>query len=147
MPTSVAVRPVPVRSVASCRAWFRQTGDVTDGIDVTSRSIWVSWDTEAVARFPDGGPTHPESFDAGWCTLAADSQTIHLRVDHQSFPPRMGISGDITNIASPSWQASDVDRSVGFADRFEPPRELLDQRVDKGTDPIYQPASLMGSAQ
>ena len=107
---------------------------------------WVSWDADAVAGFADGGPTQPGSSDACGCAFEAAMLAVDRRVDRRSVPLHGRTRDETANITALPWQPADVDRSVGFAERFGPLRELLIRHVDTGVSPAFQPGIRMQSA-
>jgi hypothetical protein len=54
---------------------------------------------------------------------------------------RQRIEDDTDRLTTLPWELLGEERSVAFAERFEPPCELLLRRVDETAGPNYQPAS------
>lgn len=101
-------------------------------------NAWLGYEPDWLAK--SRGAT-PEEIDDGWRRLAAK----HLATDRSVLPEgialRQRIEDDTDRFTTLPWELAGVDRARAFAVQFEPPCELLLERVDATAGPNYQPAS------
>lgn len=83
----------------------------------------------------------PTAIDAGWASLE-DRGLAHNRVvTPEGLALREHIEDETDRLTAQVWQMLGEQRSLRFAENFEPPCELLLARVDETAGPNYQPAS------
>ena len=92
---------------------------------------------------PGGRPT--EDLEAGWRALEAKGLAVDGAVTPAGVDLRQQIEDDTDRLTTLPWELLGADRSVEFAERFEPPCEALLRRVDETAGPNYQPASRLRS--
>jgi hypothetical protein len=103
-------------------------------------NAWLGYEDGWLAR---SRGTSPEDLDAGWHALEAKGLAVDRLVTDEGVDLRQRIEDDTDRHTSLPWQLLGEERSVEFAERFEPPCELLLRRVDETAGPNYQPASRM----
>ena len=103
----------------------------------------VHYDTDWMPKWR--GAT-PEEIDAGWSALVrkglaevgADGER---QVSTEGLALRAQIEDDTDRLTTLPWELLGDERSIWFAERFEPPCEALLTRVDVTAGEDYQPAS------
>lgn len=103
-------------------------------------NAWLGYEDGWLAR---SRGTSPEDLDAGWHALEVKGLAVDRLVTDEGVDLRQRIEDDTDRHTSLPWQLLGEERSVEFAERFEPPCELLLRRVDETAGPNYQPASRM----
>ena len=83
----------------------------------------------------------PASIDDAWRSLAATGLAEGRSVTDDGLVLRQWIEDETDRRTTRPWELLGVHRSIEFAERFEPPCELLLQRVDITAGENYQPAS------
>lgn len=120
---------------------------VAAGLDHAEASIlhnaWLGYETDWLAR---SRGTSAEDVEAGWATLAAKGLAEGRVVTPAGIALRQEIEDETDRRTTLPWELLGEERSVEFAERFEPPCELLLARVDQTAGPNYQPASRVRSA-
>jgi hypothetical protein len=82
-----------------------------------------------------------DEIDAAWRRLEARGLANDGRPTDEAIALRRNIEADTDRLTTLPWELLGVERSVWFAEAFEPPCELLLKRVDETAGPNYQPAS------
>ena len=86
-----------------------------------------------------------EEIEAGWAALAAkglaEIDDGRRRVLPEGRALRQRIEDDTDRFTTLPWELLGQERSLWFAEAFEPPCEALLARVDETAGPKYQPAS------
>ncbi len=82
-----------------------------------------------------------ESIEAAWLGLEAKELAADRTVNQAGLDLRQWIEDETDRRTTRPWELLGEARSIEFAERFEPPCELLLARVDLTAGPNYQPAS------
>ena len=82
-----------------------------------------------------------EEIQIGWERLDARGLVRNGSVTKEALELRQRIEGDTDRLTTLPWELLGEKASMDFAERFEPPCELLLRRVDQTAGPNYQPAS------
>ncbi|MFM2076309.1 MAG: hypothetical protein RJA49_199, partial [Actinomycetota bacterium] len=90
---------------------------------------------------PRSRGTTQADIDAGWEALRARDLADATGVNADGLALRQHIEDETDRLTTLPWRLLGEDRSRWFAAAFEPPCELLLQRVDLTAGPNYQPAS------
>ena len=85
--------------------------------------------------------TAPEDIDTGWSRLEAKGLADGRAVTADGLALRQQLEDETDRLTTRPWELYGEARSIEFAERFEPPCELLLARVDETAGPNYQPAS------
>ena len=105
-------------------------------------NAWLGYEEDWLAR---SRGTTPEDIEAGWTRLAAkglaDGTGDGRAVTPDGLALRQRIEDETDRLTTLPWELLGDARSGEFADRLEPPCELLLARVDLTAGPNYQPAS------
>lgn len=100
-----------------------------------------AWLGYADGWLPTSRGSSPVEIDQGWEEL----ERIGLAVDRQVTPEgvalRQRLEEETDRLCAPAWAALGEPLAHRFAERFEPPCEVLLARVDETAGPNYQPAS------
>ena len=83
----------------------------------------------------------PTAIDAGWASLEDRGLAYNRVVTPEGLALREHIEDETDRLTAQVWQMLGEQRSLRFAENFEPPCELLLARVDETAGPNYQPAS------
>jgi len=83
----------------------------------------------------------PAEIDAGWASLEARGLAHNRVVSPEGLALREHIEDETDRLTAQVWQTLGEQRSLSFAENFEPPCALLLARVDETAGPNYQPAS------
>jgi hypothetical protein len=89
----------------------------------------------------------PTAIDAGWASLEARGLAHNRAVTPEGLELREHLEDETDRLTTPVWQMLGEQRSLSFAEDFEPPCELLLARVDETAGPNYQPASRIRPAR
>jgi len=115
---------------------------VAAGLSHSEASIlhnaWLDYETDWLSR--SRGNT-PEEIDEGWAALTGKGLAHGGVVLPDGIRLRQQIEDRTDEVTVLPWQLLGADASRIFAERFEPPCELLLARVDETAGPNYQPAS------
>jgi hypothetical protein len=115
---------------------------VAEGLGHAEASIihnaWLCYETDWLAN---SRGTSPDDLEAGWRSLAERGLARDRGVLPAGIALRQHIEDVTDELTTLPWQLLGEDRSVEFAERLEPPCELLLRRVDVTAGPNYQPAS------
>jgi len=101
-------------------------------------NAWVGYELDWLAQ---SRGTAPEAIEAGWDALADKGLATGRTVTEAGLDLRRHIENETDRLSALPWQMLGEARSVEFAERFEPPCELLLARVDETAGPNYQPGS------
>lgn len=85
--------------------------------------------------------TDPGSLDSAWASLASKGLAEGRNVTHDGIALRERIEQETDRLTTAPWMLLREDATERFAEDFEPPCELLLERVDVTAGPNYQPAS------
>ena len=105
-------------------------------------NAWLHYEDGWLAR---SRVTSPEDLHAGWHALQGKGLAVDGVVTDEGVDLRQRIEDDTDRCTSIPWQLLGEARSIEFAERFEPPCELLLRRVDETAGPNFQPASRVRS--
>lgn len=83
----------------------------------------------------------PAAIDAGWASLEKRGLALARTVTPAGIALREHLEDETDRLTALVWQMLGVQRSMSFAEDFEPPCQLLLARVDETAGPNYQPAS------
>ena len=101
-------------------------------------NAWLGYEEDWLAL---SRGTSPEDLEAGWAALEAKGLARGHEVTPEGVQLRQTIEDETDRRTTLPWELLGEERSVEFAERFEPPCELLLARVDVTAGPNYQPAS------
>ncbi len=101
-------------------------------------NAWLGYEDDWLAR---SRGTSPEDIGSGWTGLAAKGLAHGRTVTDEGVALRQWLEDETDRRTTLPWELLGEERSVAFAERFEPPCELLLARVDTTAGPNYQPAS------
>jgi len=90
---------------------------------------------------PTSRGSSPDEIRIGWELLAARGLVRDGKVTDEALRLRQRIEDDTDRLTTLPWELLGESASMQFAERFEPPCELLLNRVDETAGPNYQPAS------
>jgi len=111
---------------------------------VSEHGLWLGYETDWLAR---SRGTSDDDLHAGWRALEAKGLAADGAVTPSGVDLRQRIEDDTDRLTTLPWELLGSDRSLEFAERFEPPCEALLHRVDETAGPNYQPASRVRSAR
>lgn len=101
-------------------------------------NAWLNYEADWLPR---SRGTSADDIEVGWAGL----QRRKLAADRQVLPAglalRQRIEDDTDRLTTLPWELLGEAAATEFAERFEPPCELLLRRVDETAGPNYQPAS------
>ena len=101
-------------------------------------NAWLGYDGDWLAM---SRGTSPQTVDAGWMALRAKGLAVGREVTVDGVALRQYLEDDTDRLTTLPWQLIGEARAREFAERFEPPCELLLRRVDETAGVNYQPAS------
>ena len=101
-------------------------------------NAWLGYEPDWLAK---SRGTSAEDIEAGWAALTRRGLAAGDQVLPAGVAWRQQIEDDTDRLTTLPWELLGEARSIEFAQRFEPPCELLLQRVDETAGPNYQPAS------
>jgi len=101
-------------------------------------NAWLGYDGDWLAM---SRGTPPQTVDAGWVALRAKGLAVGREVTVDGVALRQCLEDDTDRLTTLPWQLIGEARAREFAERFEPPCELLLRRVDETAGVNYQPAS------
>jgi hypothetical protein len=115
---------------------------VAEGLTHAEASIlhnaWLRYEDDWL---PKSRGTSDDDLDAGWRALTDRGLAEGRRVNQDGLALRQRIEDETDRLTTLPWRLLGEERSRWFAEQFEPPCELLLQRVDLTAGPNYQPAS------
>jgi hypothetical protein len=101
-------------------------------------NAWLGYDPDWL---PNSRGTDPADLDAAWASLEGKGLAADRAVHSEGVALRQQLEDDTDRRTTEVWERLGEEESVRFAEDFEPPCELLLQRVDLTAGPNYQPAS------
>ncbi len=101
-------------------------------------NAWCGYETDWLPR---SRGTSQAEIDAGWQALRDRDLAEGLVVNAAGLALRQHVEDQTDRLTTLPWRLLGEQRSRWFAEAFEPPCELLLQRVDVTAGPNYQPAS------
>ena len=101
-------------------------------------NAWLGYEPDWLAN---SRGTDPADLDAAWASLEAKGLAADRTVRPEGVALRQQLEDDTDLRTTEVWERLGEEASVRFAEDFEPPCELLLQRVDHTAGPNYQPAS------
>lgn len=101
-------------------------------------NAWLGYEDDWLAR---SRGTTPEDLEAGWRALEAKGLAADRVVQPAGVALRQHLEDETDRLTTLPWELLGDDASIAFAERLEPPCELLLARVDVTAGPNYQPAS------
>ncbi len=107
-------------------------------------NAWLGYEDDWL---PLSRGTTPEALEAGWRALAGKGLARHRTVTAEGVGLRQRIEDDTDRLTALPWELLGEERSIEFAERFEPACEELLRRVDETAGPNYQPASRVRTAR
>ena len=107
-------------------------------------NAWLGYDGDWLAM---SRGTPPQTVDAGWVALRAKGLAVGREVTVDGVALRQCLEDDTDRLTTLPWQLIGEARAREFAERFEPPCELLLRRVDETAGVNYQPASRLRPGQ
>ena len=114
----------------------------TQGLSGDEASVlhnaWLDYDGDWLSQ--SRGNT-PDSIEAAWRSLEAKGLAADRVVNQDGLALRQWLEDETDRRTTLPWELLGESRSIEFAERFEPPCELLLARVDVTAGPNYQPAS------
>jgi hypothetical protein len=110
-----------------------------DGVEASIlHNAWLGYDRDWLARsrgLPD------DDIERGWASLTQRGFVVDGEVTADGSALRQRIEDDTDRLSTRPWELLGEAVAQKFARDFEPPCELLLQRVDITAGPNYQPAS------
>ncbi|MFN8051943.1 MAG: hypothetical protein U0Q22_10925 [Acidimicrobiales bacterium] len=101
-------------------------------------NAWLGYERDWLAT---SRGSNADEIAAGWASLTARGLVVDDEVTAEGIALRQRIEDDTDRLTAPAWELLGEERSLWFADAFEPPCELLLARVDLTAGTNYQPAS------
>ncbi len=115
---------------------------VAHGFDHAEASIlhnaWLGYEPDWLPR---SRGTSDDDLQRGWHSLHHKGLAVGGTVTEEGIRLRQHIEDETDRLTTLPWRLLGHERSLWFAQAFEPPCELLLQRVDVTAGPNYQPAS------
>ena len=115
---------------------------VAHGLDHAEASIlhnaWLAYEQDWLPR---SRGTSDRDLEQGWQSLHRRGLAVDGVVTDEGLRLRQHIEDETDRLTTLPWRLLGHERSLWFAEQFEPPCELLLQRVDVTAGPNYQPAS------
>lgn len=107
-------------------------------------NAWLGYEPDWL---PTSRGTDPADLDAAWATLAGRGLAQGRTVTPEGIALRQRIEDETDERTTLPWRLLGEPAAKEFAERFEPPCELLLRRVDTTAGPNYQPASRVRDAR
>lgn len=101
-------------------------------------NAWLGYEPDWL---PTSRGSNPDEIAEGWAGLEAKGLARDRTATEEGLALRQRLEDDTDAATVLPWQLLGEERSLAFAERLEPPCELLLQRVDVTAGPNYQPAS------
>jgi hypothetical protein len=101
-------------------------------------NAWLGYEQDWLAN---SRGTDPADLDAAWASLEGKGLARDRVVLPEGVALRQQLEDDTDRRTTEVWERLGEEASIRFAEDFEPPCELLLQRVDVTAGPSYQPAS------
>ncbi|MCY7300852.1 MAG: hypothetical protein LH616_16800, partial [Ilumatobacteraceae bacterium] len=107
-------------------------------------NAWLGYETDWLAR---SRGTSSGDLEAGWSSLQQRGLAVDEVVTGDGLQMRQQLEDDTDRLTTLPWKLVGELRASEFAERFEPPCELLLRRVDETAGVNYQPASRLRPGQ
>jgi hypothetical protein len=115
---------------------------VAAGLTGTEAScLHTSWLGYEPGWLPTSRGSGPEEIAAAWRGLEAKGLATEGVATAEGLALRDRLEAETDRLTTLPWELLGLDAATAFAERFEPPCELLLARVDLTAGPNYQPAS------
>jgi hypothetical protein len=101
-------------------------------------NAWLGYDD---GWLPTSRGSTPDEIQVGWERLSARGLVHGAVVTEEALQLRQQIEDETDRLTTLPWELLGEAASMQFAERFEPPCELLLKRVDETAGSNYQPAS------
>jgi hypothetical protein len=101
-------------------------------------NAWLGYEENWI---PKSRGISPEALQEGWRKLERRGLAANDHVNDNGIQLRQEIEDETDLLTTLPWELLGEQRSITFAELFEPPCEQLLQRVDATAGPNYQPAS------
>lgn len=101
-------------------------------------NAWLGYDD---GWLPTSRGSTPDEIQVGWERLSARGLVRGAVVTEEALQLRQQIEDETDRLTTLPWELLGEAASMQFAERFEPPCELLLKRVDETAGSNYQPAS------
>ncbi len=101
-------------------------------------NAWLGYEPDWL---PTSRGSNPDEIAEGWAGLEAKGLARDRTATEEGLALRQRLEDDTDAATVLPWQLLGEESSLAFAERLEPPCELLLQRVDVTAGPNYQPAS------
>ncbi|MEY4172944.1 MAG: hypothetical protein RI900_109 [Actinomycetota bacterium] len=115
---------------------------VAHGLEHAEASIlhnaWLGYEPDWLPR---SRGTSDDDLARGWDSLHRRGLAVDGTVTDEGIHLRQHIENETDRLTTLPWRLLGRERSLWFAEAFEPPCELLLSRVDTTAGPNYQPAS------
>lgn len=109
------------------------------GVEVSVlHNAWLGYDPDWL---PNSRGTDPADLDTAWASLAERGLAQDRTATPAGIALRQRLEDGTDLQTAPAWRLLGEAGARAFAERFEPPCELLLRRVDVTAGPNYQPAS------
>ena len=119
--------------------WALVTASGIEGVGASIlHNAWLGYERDWLAK--SRGATEEEIARA-WDALTARGLARDGEVTPEGIALRQRIEDDTDRLTTRPWELLGKERARRFGEEFEPPCELLLQRVDVTAGPNYQPAS------
>ncbi len=119
--------------------WAIVAANGLSGIEATIlHNAWLGYDRDWL---PTSRGSTPHDTEQGWASLRAKGLADGDAVTPDGVALRQHIEDETDRRTTLVWELLGRERSLAFARDFEPPCELLLERVDITAGPNYQPAS------
>lgn len=119
--------------------WALVASEGLTGIEASIlHNAWLGY---ADGWLPTSRGSSADEIAAGWELLEERGLARAGKVTHDGLVLRQRIEDDTDRLTTRAWESFGEPLALAFADRFEPPCELLLARVDETAGPNYQPAS------
>lgn len=99
---------------------------------------WLGYDN---GWLPKSRGSSPEEINVGWSRLTHRGLASGEVITAEGIALRQQLEDETDRHTTLPWQLLGEEQCIEFAERFEPPCELLLVRVDETAGPNYQPAS------
>ena len=119
--------------------WAIVAANGLSGIEASIlHNAWLGYDRDWL---PASRGSTSDEIERGWASLQAKGLATTDAVTDEGVALRQLIEDETDRRTTLVWELLGLERSLAFAEDFEPPCELLLARVDETAGPNYQPAS------
>jgi hypothetical protein len=101
-------------------------------------NAWLGYES---GWLPTSRGSSAEEISSGWQLLEHRGLAEAGAVTAEGLALRQSLEDDTDRLTAPAWRSLGEPLALAFAERLEPPCELLLTRVDETAGPNYQPAS------